>query len=506
TFQYTQNTQSPHPNTKLNVIQQENALQGTSSWKIPYGQQATTQIQAYASATSVQPGQSISFQVSTQVEGTLYSLGIYRFGWYGGLGGRLKLLVSHLVGHAQGYYDRDAHQLNQCTACHVDTTSGLVEANWQPSYTLTIPPDWVTGVYLAKFADAKGMQTYAPFDVRGNTYATYVLVTSDTTYAAYNQWGGASLYEEGNASSTQNGHIQEGTSSHGVRVSFDRPYVDGYGSGHILLFETTGIHWLERQGYDLSYISSVDLHENARQLLQHRVYLSLGHDEYWTKEMRDGVEYARDHGVGLGFLGANESYWQMRFEPNSKGIADRTLVCYKVETGHNDLAHDPSYGKDNTRITTQWRDPILHRPENSLAGIMYSSLTLTQRGFTWQVNASADEPLLKGTGLQSGQQYGCGIVGYEWDHIFNNGETPKNLHVIAQSNTIDAYHRTDTSNTAYYIAPSGAMVFAAGSIYWTAALDSFRIYPAPLCAVTVVPQIQTLLTNVMVALATKHVG
>jgi hypothetical protein len=80
-----------------NIIAHENALDGTSSWIIPTGHGASTQIQAYASATSVQPGQPLKFYVSTQQEGTASSIGIYRLSWYGGLGGRLILFLSNQV-------------------------------------------------------------------------------------------------------------------------------------------------------------------------------------------------------------------------------------------------------------------------------------------------------------------------------------------------------------------------------------------------------------------------
>src|SRR5436305_1233519 len=186
---------SPTVPVSTNVIERENALQGTIGWEIPPGSAATTQIQAYSSATSVAPGQKLTFYVSTQVDGTLYSLGVYRIGWYGGMGGRLKFLLSNQVGHAQGYYDAQAHHLVNCKSCLVNLNIGLVEANWEPSYTLTVPSDWVTGVYLAKFADANGLQTYVPFDVLGNDHSTFVVVTADTTYEAYNSWGGSSLYE-----------------------------------------------------------------------------------------------------------------------------------------------------------------------------------------------------------------------------------------------------------------------------------------------------------------------
>lgn len=485
-----------------NIIAAENAHLGTRDWLISAEQEATTQIQAYTSATSVQPGQTLTFYVSTQEDGTHYSIGIYRLGWYGGQGGRLKFFLPYQVGHAQGYYDPQAHQLISCFSCHIDAKTGLVEANWQPSYALTVPTDWVTGVYLAKFTDVNGMQTYAVFDVRGNYHSPYVVVTSDTTDEAYNRWGGYSLYvQDGSA---QAGSLEGNDLKRAVKVSFDRPYLGDSGSGHVLIFEADAIHWLEREGYDLSYMSSADLHEHPMQLLQHNVYLSIGHDEYWTKEMRDGVEYARDHGVSLGFLGANTAFWQMRFEPDSAGTADRTIVCYKVQTDHNDLALDPLYGKDNSRVTSQWRDPVINRPENALVGIMYSSLN--PNSFSWRVSPQANSPLLDRTGLQPGHQYGCKLVGYEWDRIFNNGATPAGLQVIGTSTTIDANNQPDFSNTTYYVARSGALVFAAGSIYWTASLDKYRLFPDKLCPgqSLVAPGMQQLMLNVMFALRTHR--
>ncbi len=485
-----------------NTIVRENALPGTSSWRIPAGRESVTQIQAYASSTYVLPGKSLSFYVSTQHDGTHYWIDIYRLGWYGGSGGRLVTSVGELVGQDQGYYDTSTRHLMNCTSCVIDSKTGMVEANWKVSYTLNVSSDWTTGVYLAKFTDSRGVQTYTPFDVvSADSTSTYVAVTPDTTYAAYNDWGGSSLYE------SENGLFGESdATAKGTKVSFDRPYVQQDGSSQALIFEVNAIRWLERQGYDVSYISNVNLHNVPSQLQRHKAYISLGHDEYWTKEMRDGVEQARDAGVGLAFFGANASYWQMRFEPDSRGVPNRTVVCYKVETGKNDLDRDPFYGKDNTRVTSQWRDPVLGRPENALIGIMYSDLTHKRQGFPWQVNTATNSPLLADTGLQPEQQYGCGLVGYEWDRIFNNNATPKGLQVLATSSTVTDTGTTDKSNTTYYIAPSGAMVFASGSIYWAYALDSYRVNVDKVCGNknAAVLGIQTLMTRVMDALVTHH--
>lgn len=491
---------STTPVAANNPIARENANTGTGNWEIPAGKAATTQIQAYADATSVAPGHALTFYVSTQKAGTNYFIDIYRLGWYGGTGGRLMITLPAQVGQTQGYYDAVTNHLIGCVSCHIDTNTGLIEANWQPSFKLIVPSDWTTGVYLAKLTDVSGMQTYVPFDVLGNYHSLYVAVTADTTYAAYNTWGGASLYEEGNA------QVSEGVNqAKAVKVSFDRPYVQEAGSSQVLIAEADAIRWFERQGYDLSYFSSVDLHENPKQLQQHRAYISLGHDEYWTDRMRDGVEVARDKGVGLAFMGADAAYWQMRFETDSLNKPDRTIVCYKVATSDHDLVRDPLYGKDNQRVTARWRDPVIDRPENELIGIMFSDLTHQQNGFSWQVAPAVSSQLLEGTGLQPGQPYGCGLVGYEWDRFFSNGASPGDLKVIGTSPTRNDANKSDFSNTTYYIAVSGAMVFATGSIYWAASLDSYRLHTDKLCDYpTVVPGMQQLMANVMSALIVHH--
>ncbi|MBV9229460.1 MAG: hypothetical protein JOZ18_09120, partial [Chloroflexi bacterium] len=264
-----------------NPIARENAHEGTSAWIIPANLAASRQIQAYAGATNVAPGRSITFYVSTQQAGTPYSIAIYRLGWYFGTGGRLMAAIPDQVGLAQGFYDATARKLLNCSSCYTDTGPGgtdLIEANWKASYTLHVLADWTTGVYLAKFTDAHGWQTYTPFDVLGNPNADYVVSTPDTTYAAYNDWGGASLYDAGAALASESGNGPKA-----VKVSFDKPNVEGEGASQVLLYEVQAIRWMEQHNYNLSYISDVNLHENPGQLLNHKAFISLGHDEYWTK-------------------------------------------------------------------------------------------------------------------------------------------------------------------------------------------------------------------------------
>jgi hypothetical protein len=463
-----------------------------TDWLYPLAWTATTQIQVYADRESAQPGEKLRLFVSVQVAGTPYTIRVYRLGWYGGAGARLMLTASE-TGDAQGYFDETTLTLRDCATCRTDTQTGLVEANWQPSFEFEIPTNWVTGIYLAELTDASGFQTQVVFVVRGESHSTYLAVTPSTTVAAYNQWGGYSLYLGLNGTSA----------SRGVKVSLDRPLA-GQARRQGLVYEIDAVRWIERQGYDVSYISDVDLHEHPEQLLAHRAYLSLGHDEYWTKEMRDGVEVARDAGVNLAFFGANAAYWQMRFEPSSSGIPDRTVVCYKVN--YQTIPHpDPLQGIDNERVTTLWRDPYLNRPENALIGVMFSNYDSQPQGFAWRASAAIPPRLLAGTGLVVGQEYGCDIVGYEWDKVYGNGATPKSLHVLSASPTVTVrlHGQADVSNSVYYTAASGALVFASGSIQWAYALDGLRLLPDTDCAnkEEPVPQIERLMANIMDVLA-----
>lgn len=481
------NTPTPPAN---NAIARENTQLGSLNWMIAIEHNATTQIQAYSGATSVSPGQSITFYVSVEKDKTKYNIDIYRLGWYAGAGGRLMTSVGGQVGKAQGYYNVNttaAGTVNTLSNCKKCSGNGIVQpysANWDPSYTLNVPRDWTTGVYLAKFTDARGMQTYAPFDVLGSPNATYVVSTPDTTMAAYNYWGGplSSLYNTDTGSSTDTGEPNRRS----VRVSFNKPYVQGSGAGQVLTTELQAIRWMEQHNYDISYVSSVDLQTGGDQLLnKHKAFISLGQDAYWTKEMRDSLDRARDRGMGMAFLGAGDGYWQMRFEPDQSGHANRTVVCYKVLTnnprlpgaGASDLTRDPSYPGDRLHVTSQFRDPVLARPENALIGVMYADETFKQLGYPWIISNTAKSSLLNGTGLQAGKSYGCFVVGNGWDSIPGDqvhAPSPTGLQTIAISKPVNDTGVNSVSHTTYYVSSGRGLIFASGSIFWSNYLDGFR--------------------------------
>lgn len=480
-----------------NPIQIENARPGSTGWLIPSGDAATTQIQGYGSAESAAPGQTLTFYVSVQRPHDAYRVDVYRLGWYNGAGGHLMATLDE-TGQTQGYYDWQNKVLVGCASCRFDQATKLLDAGWKPSFQLTIPGDWTTGLYVAKLTTAENMQAYIHFTVTGDPYSTYVATMPDTSTAAYNDWGGYSLYHG----------PDELLATRAFKVSLNRPALGwrfGYGAGLSQVIDA--IRWMERNGYDVSYASTIDVHERPQLVLTHRAYLSLGHDEYWSAAMRNGVERARDAGIGLAFFGANAAYWNIRFERDRNGVADRIIVCYKS------ALLDPLYGKDNAHVTVEWRQAPLNRPENALVGVMYAGWTIPPKGWGW-FSPSTSSSLFAGTGLRVNTQYGCNDVGYEWDRVYNNGKTPPGLQVLGNSPTQAEEGYASQSETTYYVAPSGAFVFASGSIYWSYALDALHLWDVPRvpanqwCLLTnasaPIPGIQRLMANVMAQVAENH--
>ncbi|MBA3826077.1 MAG: hypothetical protein H0X24_19530, partial [Ktedonobacterales bacterium] len=266
------------------------------------------------------------------------------------------------------------------------------------------------------------------------------------------------------------------------KVSFNRPYERSAGAGDFLTWDIHTIRWLERNGVDATYTTDVDVARAPWLLENHRVFLDAGHDEYWTLSMRNGVTRARDMGVNLAFLGANDAYWQARLEADGAAHPQRTLVCYKASSSSKDPNFspklDPMYPAHPEIVTAQWRDRIVDRPENSLLGLMYgsyfSSNPRTAPDLILQRNV-ASSPLLTKVGLGTDTRIHAGVLGYEYDTVYNNGLTPQNLVILAKSPVVNIYRSHETAFSAYYRAPSGALVFDAGSIWWSYGLDSLSV-------------------------------
>ncbi|TMI10515.1 MAG: hypothetical protein E6H40_08315 [Betaproteobacteria bacterium] len=372
-------------------------------------------------------------------------------------------------------------------ACPVDSVTGLTECDWTASYTLTVPTNWTSGVFMVQLTNAQGSQNYITFVVRDDArVADIMFQQAVNTYQAYNNYPddnatGKSLYDFNSFGA----NTVAGT-PRAAKVSWNRPYAD-YGGGQFLTWDYYFVRWLERSGYDVKYSTDVDTHENSARLLNSKAFLSGGHNEYWSKAMYDGVQQARDAGIHLGFFGANAVYWQVRLEASPlSGIADRVVVCYKNSPdGHSP---DPVQGPTTTIL---WRDPFLNRPEQQLMGVQ----------FTGQIAFNAPKPLYvvknssswvyAGTGLADGDSI-PGIVGYEMDSSMSSVPLPTSVagtyQVLSQSPFTDGGGPAMTANSSIYQAPSGAWVFGAGTTSWSWGLD---------LAGTVDPRIQRITANLL---------
>ena len=443
-----------------NPIVEENCRPGDDGWQVP---DPSYTIVGYAMPMSVAVGEAMDLKVSTSAPD--FDIDIYRSGYYAGKGGRLVVSIDLLHGVVQ-------------PPCLDDPKVGLRScANWRTSHTLVVPRDWVSGIYLAVLTRRNdGRQSVVTFIVRDDERQAGILYQYDlSTYQAYNNYGGKSLY------SFNSGHCTTvADAPRAVKVSLARPHVvPPTDPTSYFRVEYPMVYWLEAQGYDVSYSTSLDTHRSglggrANELLEHRVFLAVGHDEYWSTEMRSAMTQARDAGVHLAFFTGNTGYWKIRFEPDPwTSGADLIMVSYKTaESGPMDPTGDS---------TSLWRDPKgPDRPENELVGIMFNGGNASVF-FPLRVTAElAHDRVFRNTGLDNmppGTYVDVGrqLVGWEWDAAEENGRTPAGLTVLAATPLYgemasDGAERyvvgTGISNAARYTAPSGAMVFAAGTIQW----------------------------------------
>src|SRR4029079_11015083 len=131
---------------------------------------------------------------------------------------------------------------------------------------------------------------------------------------------------------------------HAHKVSYNRPFTTRATPTEDWLFnaEYPMVRWLERNGYDVSYSTDVDTDRHGGELLEHRTFMSSGHDEYWSAGQRASVEAARAAGVNLVSFSGSEVYWRTRWEPSTAdgGSTDyRTLVTYKEGDAQGSAEH-----------------------------------------------------------------------------------------------------------------------------------------------------------------------
>jgi hypothetical protein len=507
-----------------NKVIAENCKAGNPSTEWDINGPGDPSIVGFPTDISYNVGETARFKVRT--ESAKYRLDIYRTGWYGGLGARLVASVRPTAPLPQRQPE-----------CVIDWSIRLYDCGtWGVSAEWQIPADSVSGVYLARLVREDGSTTWrndnsrapgarpvaAPhaygasglgklrnplkepraslitFIVRDDASRADVLMqTSDPTWTTYNTFDVGNAYG-GNTVLGDAG----GRQLRARKVSLNRPIAQGGSVNQYLNAEFALTRWLERNGYDTTYSTGVDSDRRGHLLTNHKLFISVGHDEYWSAGQRKNVEAARDAGVNLAFMSGNEVFWKIRYEDSIDGskTPHRTIVIYKETHSNQDelnrtqvlLKIDPA--KDVW--TGTWRDgaaanPEGPQPENALTGTIFT------------VNANRQDPLIipakyaklrlwRNTDvarLKDGERVitGNGMLGHEWDEDLDNGFRPAGLIRLSEtkmngvSYPMDAgsvYDQgTATHSLTLYRARSGALVFGAGTVQYAWGLDNFHSNP-----------------------------
>lgn len=456
-----------------NTIVEENKKPGTTDWQLTYVRSQdhrSEMIEGYCSKTSVLPGETLDIFVSVK-PATSVHIDIYRMGYYGGKGGRFITQVGPVAVSPQPDPVIAEHRLREC--------------HWERTTQLSIPDDWISGVYLGKLScKDHRYESYIIFIVRDDREADLLFQCSDTTWQAYSKWPDEySLYD---SDSPRQPHSAR------TWVSFDRPYgkypqvVDqplSQGSGEFLLWEYPLCYWLEKHGYDVTYYSNIDTHTDPEGLKRVKCFLSVGHDEYWTLDMFNNVKQAVDEGLSAAFLSGNSIKWVVSLHPESNisshEIDRRTGLSL---TGQRIPLEPDSDGNPNRildrigrfgglsdaeRNRTNYAAPFsLDAPDEG--NLMGSRNPSPANGSADWIVRKEDHWIFEGTDLKNGE-YIPGLVGWEF-HGDSTDDIP-DLEVIAAGETINSGDKKSNYTATVYPGPKGNWVFNAVTIFWSIGLS-----------------------------------
>jgi hypothetical protein len=279
-------------------IQTENAKPGTPGWQINPSTFDSTKLSAYSTKDSYTCGETAYIRVNAPLS-TWVTAEVFRMGYYGGIGARRVWATGG-----------DSLGLTQPAPVIVQggiasRPSNMVDASsWFLTVGIRVDGSYAPGTYLVKITDKLGRYTYVPFTVRDDTGTQHSLLLQQgtTTWQAYNKFGGRSFY----------------TTPGSAYLTFNRPYLEGQGSGQYLGLEYGLVYWLEKNNYDVGYWADMDLHFRSTEVASRAQTIILpAHDEYYSPNMRTGIVNAVAQGVNLVSFGANQMYRQIR--PNTTG-------------------------------------------------------------------------------------------------------------------------------------------------------------------------------------------
>ncbi len=406
-------------------------------FSLVFGRPAFAVIEGYPTDNSLAPGDTLQLHVRCT---TGYRVSIWR----------MRLEPEHLLD--AGTYP--AHNFV------VPPQSWATGCDWPVTCRIPVRPEWRPGLYFARI-ESGAAKSWLPFVVRGRVpgrTSRIAVQLSSNTWQAYNRYGGMSLY----------GAWVPGLTGRAYRASFHRPYLltPADGDGPCFLWEAPFIAFLEREGIAYEVLTNYDLHRFPGILDSYRMFCSVGHDEYWSKEMYDELQRFVDNGGNTAFFSGNSIWWQVRYEDQG-----RTMVCYK------DAALDPMNGVDNSRVTVNWQSAPINRPPARLIGTHYNGSWGVMPGAFQVVNPR--HWAYRGVAVDSAQVFGYPMVAFEVD-ARNRFSPPVDviattmLTDVNNNNAQRAADMTYYERTAQYGFPNGkgGKVFAGSSVNYTQGLDA----------------------------------
>lgn len=439
---------------RRNRIQEENQRSGTRAWMLTKtridekSKYRSPWIEGFSTQASYGVGERLGLKVSTFRE-TRVDLEVYRLGFYGGEGGRRVHGWRGVATKPQRVPEPEAG------------LQRMMRCEWETTVEVVIPEEWLSGVYVVKMTEEEeGLQSYVIFLVRDEREVDYLFQCSDHTWQAYNRWPSQySLYDDG---------VQQWHWGDRSRVSFDRPYgkycqiLDqplSLGSGEFFLWEFPFSFWMEREGYDVSYVSNTDLHAGSVGLGRGRGFLSVGHDEYWTQAMYDRVQGAIADGMHIGFFSGNAVCGKVAWEAETRSM--RRVGVFGPPGGTREfdamssLKHEPPYA-------------------NALVGA-HSTGPVTG-GADW-ICSRASHWMYEGTGMRDGDRI-PGVIGWEWHG--DPAEIP-GLEIVARGPTQSAPGELNGGEytATLYSGSKGNLVFNASTCWWGDGLSEPPGYMRP---------------------------
>jgi len=463
-------------------IAQENALPGNASgWAIT-GAGDSGNV-GFVRQFSVNAGETAEF--SCHGGGSV--IDIYRIGWYGGAGWRLVTTLTN------------APTTQPAAVIIPDSNGAQTCTSWSVTAIWSVPADATSGLYVGVYRNAAQNNAFhIPFIVRRDDRSADIMYkTSDTTWAlAYNHYGtqanplngGRSLY-----GTYAGGSPDYDKQTRGLAATYHRPIVTraAHPSTYWLNCEAPLIRYLERNGFNITYSASKDWRVSVTipDLAECNVYISSGHDEYWSVGMRSRWEALRDAGKHLLFMSGNEVFWRTRFDDELGGSGNGdTMWCFK-DTMDGPGAHISPNALDPVTWTGTWKDT--RAPNNAtraseweLTGTDFRMNGINYRTFSMSAaDAICDHVFWRGTTATSAGVSVAEIIGFEADEM--RPLQPINSRSVLAATTVNIDGARADNNGEYYsdagnltwgvVAQryaSGALVGGFGTPQWSWGLDA----------------------------------